>query len=266
VKQTDELAKLQTAVFTYEKGGVSVDLIGAVHLADRQYYEFLNDYFERYEVLLFEMVGGEHLGGAAKLEAEDDADIRIDAVEPGEEPAEGDAEENRLAGLTALYGSMEKALGLEGQGAVVDYMAENFVHADLTMDEFEALQKERGESLLSFMLESGLAAEKPEAEPNSFRLMGGLLAGRSDLVKLEMMDTMAAGDTQIDSIAGENVIISDRNSKCLQVLDEQIAGGKKKVGIFYGAAHFPDLERRLKQRGFKRTSSKWLNAWVVKKP
>lgn len=264
VKQTDELAKLQTAMFRYEKDGVQVDLIGAIHLADRQYYEFLNDHFKQYEVLLFEMVGGENLGGVANLEAEAEMAEEDDVQAPPE--ADDGKEENRLAGLTVLYSSMQELLGLEGQAAVIDYMAKNFVHADLTMDEFEALQDERGESLFSFMLMSGLAAERPEVEPNAFRLLGGLLSGRSDLVKLEMMETMAAGDTQIDAIAGENVIITDRNAKCMEVLDRQIAAGKKKIGIFYGAAHFPDLERRLQVQGFKRTFSKWVNAWVVKKP
>ena len=32
----------------------------------------------------------------------------------------------------------------------------------------------------------------------------------------------------------------DRDAKCLEVL-----AGKKKLGIFYGAAHFPDMEKRL---------------------
>jgi hypothetical protein len=144
-------------------------------------------------------------------------------------------------------------------------MAENFVHADLTMAEFENLQKEKGESLLSFMLQAGIAAERPEREPNTLRLMRGILSGRSDLVKLEMMETMAAGDTQIDSLAGENVIITDRNVRCMEVLDAQIKEGKKKIGIFYGAAHFPDMERRLVEMGFEKVSSKWLTAWHVAK-
>ena len=37
VKETEDGAKLQTAVFGYEKDGIRVDLIGAIHLADRKY-------------------------------------------------------------------------------------------------------------------------------------------------------------------------------------------------------------------------------------
>lgn len=249
VKETEEAVKLQTAVFGYEKDGVRVDLVGAIHLADKRYYEFLNKYFENYEVLLFEMVGGEHLGG-------------------GKKPAvvkEPDKEDN-LAGLRVIYETMERALGLTGQGALIDYFAENFVHADLTMAEFEALQEERGESLLGFMIQAGIAAKRPSREPDSLNLMRGMLTGRADLVKLELMHTMAEGDEQIDSLAGENVIIGDRNAKCLEVLDQQVAAGKKNIGIFYGAAHFPDMERQLLEGGYKQVSRKWLTAWRVAKP
>jgi len=133
------------------------------------------------------------------------------------------------------------------------------------MAEFEALQEERGESLLGFMIKAGIAAKKPSREPNSINLMRGMLTGRSDLVKLELMHTMAEGDTQIDSLSGENVIIGDRNGKCLEVLAEQVVAGKKNVGIFYGAAHFPDMERQLVAKGYKQVSRKWLTAWRVAK-
>jgi len=270
VKETDPFAKLQTAVFEYEKDGVRVDLIGAIHLADRRYYEFLNKYFKNYEVLLFEMVGGERLGGE-RLGGERLGGERLGGARENveEEPGKADLmevpEADNLEGLRKLYVSMEKALGLVGQSAVIDYMAENFVHADLTMEEFEAKQKERGESLMGFAFQASMLAEKPSKEPNSLRLLQGLLGGRPDLVKLELMQTMEQGDKQIDALAGENVIISDRNARCMEVLSKELASGRKKVGVFYGAAHFPDMERRLEKLGFKKVSSKWLTAWSVRK-
>ncbi|MFM2196574.1 MAG: hypothetical protein RLZZ505_6 [Verrucomicrobiota bacterium] len=249
IREDDEVARLQTAYFGYEKDGVRVDLIGAIHIADKRYYEFLNQSFGDYESLLFEMVGGERLGGGEKK------------PDPEPEPAE-----NKLAALLTVYETMEKSLGLSGQGAVIDYTAENFVHADLTMKEFEALQEERGESLLGFMVQAAISAERPSREPNSINLMRGMLGGKPDLVKLELMHTMADADKQIDSIDGANVIIGDRNARCIEVLDREMAGGKKNIGIFYGAAHFPDLERRLLEKGFARVSTKWATAWRVSKP
>ena len=48
-------------------------------------------------------------------------------------------EENQLDGLWKVYALMEKALGLVVQGKVIDYSV-IFLHADLTMREFEALK------------------------------------------------------------------------------------------------------------------------------
>lgn len=249
IREDAEASRLQTAYFGYEKDGVKVDLIGAIHIADKRYYEFLNDSFEDYEALLFEMVGGERLGGGEK------------APEPEAKP-----QENKLAALLTVYETMEKTLGLSGQGAVIDYTAKNFVHADLTMKEFEDLQEERGESLLGFMIQSALTAKRPAREPSSINLMRGMLGGKPELVKRELMHSLADADKQIDSLDAENVIIGDRNARCIEVLDREIAAGKKKIGIFYGAAHFPDLERRLSEKGFTRVSSKWVTAWRVAKP
>src|SRR6188472_1942551 len=58
----DRPAAMQTAVVTYTsktRPGVSIDLIGAVHIADRSYYDELNKQFEGYDVVLYELVAPE---------------------------------------------------------------------------------------------------------------------------------------------------------------------------------------------------------------
>ena len=40
-----------------------------------------------------------------------------------------------------------------------------------------------------------------------------------------------------------------------------IASGKKEIGIFYGAAHMTDMEKRLKEMGFNKISTEWRVAW-----
>jgi hypothetical protein len=47
----------------------------------------------------------------------------------------------------------------------------------------------------------------------------------------------------------------------LEVMDKQIAAGKKRLAIFYVAAHLADMEARLLKKGFKRTQTEWLKAW-----
>ena len=70
VDEDDAAARLQTAVTRYEKDGASVDLIGAIHIADKAYYEKLGDRFKTYDALLFEMIGGEKFANAQNSAAE----------------------------------------------------------------------------------------------------------------------------------------------------------------------------------------------------
>ena len=54
-----ENSKLQTSVVRYVRGDQIVDLVGAVHLADPGYFDSLNAQLAQYDVVLYEMVGGE---------------------------------------------------------------------------------------------------------------------------------------------------------------------------------------------------------------
>ena len=245
VDEDDKGARLQTAVTRYEKDGTSVELIGAVHVADKAYYEKLNERFKGYDALLFEMVGGEKAAG---------------------EPAPAaDAKARNFSGLHKMYDMAAKFLNLTGQMQVIDYKAPNFVHADLTLDEFAKLQEERGESLLGFALKAGKDAPEPAKQPDPAKLLAAMLSGKSNLVKLEIVHTLGQGDDQIAAFAGESVIITDRNQRCIDVMNREIAAGKRKLGVFYGAAHFPDMEKRLTDAGFKRAGQEWLTAWDIPK-
>ena len=256
VDEDDSAARLQTAVIRYEKDDVRVDLIGAIHIADKEYYESLDKRFKDYDALLFEMVGGERLGGAGNAEPADEE------AAPADQGAKGKA----LAGLHKVYGMVSKSLNLTGQMEHIDYRAPNFVHADLTYAEFERMQKERGESLIGFALKAGKDAPEPEKAPNPMRLITALLAGKPDVVKLEIVHTLGQGDDQIAALAGESVILDDRNQRCIEVMDREIAAGKRKLGVFYGAAHLPDLEKRLLEKGFREVKRQWLTAWNIPKP
>ena len=247
VNEDDKAARLQTAVTRYEKDGASVDLIGAVHIADKAYYEKLGERFKSYDALLFEMIGGERLADAAKQAAAD-----------GEKEAD-------FSALHKVYDMAARFLKLTGQMENIDYTAKNFVHADLTFDEFAEMQKERGESLLGFAFKAGRDAPEPARQPDPTKLLAALLSGKSNLVKLEIVHTLGQGDDQIAAFAGESVIISDRNQRCIDVVTRELAAGKKNLGVFYGAAHFPDMEKRLLDRGFKRVKQEWLTAWDIPK-
>src|SRR4029079_6287211 len=58
---------------------------------------------------------------------------------------------------------------------------------------------------------------------------------------------------------GGSAIITERNKTCFEVLDKQNAAGKKRIAIFYGAGHLPDMQKRLEtDYGFRRASESWL--------
>lgn len=250
VLEDDVSARLQTSIATLEKNGVEVDLIGAIHIADKAYYEMLNQTFTHYDSLLFEMVGGDKMA-------------RGDAADNSDEAKE----DSSLSGLRGIYEMVAKFLSLSGQADVIDYQAKNFVHADLSIKEFERKQKERKESLLGLALKAGSnPANDNVKQPDANRLMAAMLMGNSNLMKLELIHTLGQGDDQISMFAGETVIVTDRNARCLDVLEQEIAKGRKKLGIFYGSAHFPEMEKTLVKQGWKRKGDAWLTAWNINKP
>src|SRR5690606_13727646 len=139
-----------------------------------------------------------------------------------------------LAGLQVLYHAIANFLKLRGQMGIIDYQAKNFVHADLTHAEFEQMQAQRGESLAGFALQAGRHAKKPGKQPNAAKLLLGVIAGKPNLVKLELVHTLSQGDDQIAALTGETVIITDRNRRCVEVMERQLEEGRRKLGIFYG--------------------------------
>ena len=59
--------------------------------------------------------------------------------------------------------------------------------------------------------------------------------------------------------------LKDQYLAALKVFQKELAKGKKKIGIFYGAAHMPDFEKRLREDfGLKRDSEQWLTAWDLR--
>ncbi len=251
IDENEQVARLQTSVTGYQKGDVTVHLIGAVHIADKKYYEILNESFAKYDALLFEMVGGENINKKKAANPEQ------------EEKRGGDLQANLLRGMVK---GMSRFLKLASQVEMIDYSAKNFVHADLTAKQFEKKQDAKGESLLSFAMSAAQQAQNEGVkQPSPAKLFAALLSGNSNMLKLEMMKNLGNGDDEIAALAGNNVIIGDRNAKCIKVLRKQVKKGRKRIGIFYGAAHNPDLEARLFKMGYTKGGQEWLTAWDVPK-
>lgn len=274
ILKKDKLAsELQTSVIRFQDSAqfpdTTVDLIGAIHLGEASYYRTLNDSFSQYDVLLFEAVMPESAVRSG---------FRPGAVKGTGRTLSDEEEWNQAKiGLQAISGlqlAMKDALGLEFQLAGIDYTAANFVHADMTQEEFEASMERRGESFSEMLVrEMGKAAvDQQSRNPMAQQLdmMLSLLSSDRTYRIRRIAAVELARANEGDAFAGSDgtsTIITERNIKALKVLRRQLASGRKKIGIFYGAGHFPDMEKRLEgEFGFTRGQEKWITAWKLRKP
>ncbi len=259
VRWVDESAEesLQTAVVRFTRpDGATVDLVGAVHIADKAYYQALNERFTRYDAVLYELVGGPMPTTKAEKEA------RTQQKETA-----------NLAWLGQMQQTMQRTLELTSQMTEVDYSPKNFVHADVTLEKFNQLREQKNESFVGLLLRAWVAqtemqeSGKMAKEPDLAKLVGILLSGDSATELKRIIG--AEFDTVEDLVAGiegadGTAIIGERNKVALDVLRQQLNAGKRKLAIFYGAAHLPDMEKRLTADGWKRAAPEWLKAWEIK--
>lgn len=234
--------KLETAISTYRNdAGVTVHLVAAIHIADKSYYDGLNKTFKGYDSVLYEMVKPKEAG----------------PPQPGEERS------NSFISIVQRF--MKDTLDLKFQLDQIDYTAPNFVHADLDYETFQKMEEERGESIWSLMLAQMLKqmANPPENQPEIG--IGDLLGAlgspdRARQLKLLLARQFGDIEDQMSSFGG-TVLITERNKACFKVLDKEIAGGKQNLGIFYGAGHMGDMEKRLLDMGFHRSGLEWRLGW-----
>ncbi len=227
--------------------GRIVDLVGVVHIGQREYYQDLKTKLADYEVVLYELV------------APDGTRIRPE-----------DLEERRSL-LASMQTGMKEMLNLEYQLELIDYMATNFRHADMSPDEFMEDLESRGDGLWKMaarMMGAGLATQAANGGDAGL-VLALFSADRSMKLKQVMarqltdVDAVTAG---MDDATGDNTLIKGRNRKAFEVLSEELAAGKKTVGVFYGAGHLSDMAERLeKEFGMRPTTTTWLTAWDLQR-
>ena len=113
--------------------------------------------------------------------------------------------------------------------------------------------RERGESIWGIVLRMmGYAmaqqANDPEKSSDADLLLALFDKNRALALKRVMAEQFDDIEGSLLAIEGPegSTIVSGRNKAALEVLRKQIAGGKKKIAIFYGAAHMPDFQQRLR--------------------
>jgi hypothetical protein len=242
---------METSVSRYVSSeGVVVELVSAVHVGEVSYYEALNKEFENCDVVLYELVAPE-----------------------GTRVPKGGGK-SRGGVISGLQNGMKDMLNLEFQLNGIDYTRDNFVHADMSPDDFEKAMADRGESIWSMMFRvMGQAMAQQAAgknAPNDFELLMALFdKNRALKLKRILAGQFENLEFVTTALSGPNgsALIEGRNQAALKVLKKQIDAGKKKIAIFYGAGHMPDMEKHLiADFHLKHDGERWLEAWNLRDP
>ena len=244
--------ELQTTIVTLtNENGVELDLVAAVHLGEAEYYAQLNEYFTTRDAVLYELV-----------------------AEANQIPVGDGAGSSSLIGF--IQQSMADFLQVGFQLNEIDYTPNNFLHADLTPSQLQALMASKNESFLTMFLDLAMTQMEEQSGAASERL--------SPITMLSILRAMNAEDlsaafkylfaAELGRSGGVMVgaeleqqftILGDRNEVALRVLNEALQNpDMQRISIFYGAAHMPGIERAaVSEMGFSRKSERWLSAWVI---
>jgi hypothetical protein len=243
---------LETAIVRYRSCDASepwtVDLVAALHIAEKSYYEQLNHEFASYDAILYELVASE------------DSQTPQPGAPTGNHP------------LTLVQNGMKDMLGLEYQLKAIDYTCKNMVHADMSPDEFVRSMEQKGEtpvSMFSRMVGYGIARQNQSSDAmSSGQLLFALFdKNRALALKRIMAEQINDGDGSLTALEGPNgsTLISGRNKVALKVLQEQVAQGKRRLAVFYGAGHMPDMQKQLNELcQVELVETRWLPAWDLK--
>lgn len=240
---------LDTAVRKFVgENGVCVDLVGAIHVAEKSYYKELNKLFEDYDVVLYEVV-----------------------AEEGTRP---EPEEDKSPSSVIGFAQFQFAnlLGLVHQLEHIDYKKENMVHADLSPKEFAEAMKARNDGFAAWYFREvgfSMARKNPKASDSddSKIILAFFKKNRKKALKDALADQFASMDSEqaMKGTSDGTSIITDRNNRVLEKLKEILKDdSKKKIAIFYGAAHLPEFSEKL-QSDFNMKpqddQTLWIEAW-----
>lgn len=249
--KADGHAELQTAIVSFQNpSGCTVDLVSAVHIGDPQYFRQLNQHLASYDAVLYEMVGG-----------------------PVETRGENEAAPE--VGMTHLLQRVvQSMLGLKYQLDGIDYNRPNFVHADATWQQWEELMAAKNQSMASLFLralemqdseEVKKVMESMKGEEAMTSLVTAITKFNPEKFKRALAPLLSESEGFIQTLEGQDgtVLISERNKIVMGALQDEIAKGKKRIAVFYGAGHMPDFKQRLEAAGFAERRTEWLTAWNI---
>ena len=161
----------------------------------------------------------------------------------------------------------------------IDYTRKNMVHADTTAEEFERMQRERGETMLTLFgraMQVQMAAEmNGTVDPatrglDTFELIR-ILMSRDAATEFKKALAKMLAQTEAMTAAMEtteaSAILSGRNDVAGKKLKQVLADRKqRRIAVFYGCAHMPGIEASLvTNMKAKAAGEEWLAAWTMPK-
>lgn len=194
-------------------------------------------------------------GAAADIELADQPPIS--SAEKGEEPGI----QKRLADTFGLAFQLEE----------MDTSGEKYVNADLSIDEVDALLRERGgdgSMLFDMIGGSGLMTDIAGVVLKLIERMPGVAVRGKVMLMVMLGESEVLFEAGVPGMEGLlEVLIDRRNDRVVEDLaevlnrDEAMEAG---VGIIYGAGHMADLHARLVERfGYRPVDHGWLTAMRV---
>jgi hypothetical protein len=227
-----------------------VDLVGAIHIADKGYYDELNTRFTKYDAVLYELVAPE-----------------------GTYVPKGRGTSNSHP-LGALQNGMKSMLNVEHQLEQIDYTQKNMIHADMSPTEFlESMDKKNeGFAQMYFkMIGAAMAAQSEQTaagSPDVALLTAMFSNDRPRQLKIALAKQFEGMETLLEGFSGPDgsTLITERNKRALDVLEKELDKGTAKMAIFYGAGHLAAMNKQLGERfDMKPVSVEWLEAWNLRK-
>lgn len=242
--------------------GRQVDLIGAIHIGEEDYYRRLNRLMGQYDKLLFEMVGGDDVQELLRLLKRGDA-LSSDELKRADELTAkiiADQNANPLGSLISwVQTHTAEQTRLANQSELIDYTRDHFVFADMSMAQYREASRDLLKGSFSDLALLFVVPGMPVAD--QLLAQYHLLVGSPESARRALL-ACCSYPTPPD--AGDGLIIGARNAVCMQVLDRVMQDEQvKRIGIFYGSAHLRDLDLRLRERGFTLTAVRWLRAFSV---
>ena len=274
VRRDGALSSLETSIVTF-KGkyqasddavrDVTVDLIGAIHIAEDEYYQKLNEIFKNYDAVVFELV------------TDSDGDLGA-IIQESREKKKKEQSLNPLNLISYFQESAGQFLRLSYQIDGIDYLAPNLRRGDCTPLEFIGWLFTNGD-VADFLAET-FARSFLESVPGSTEgAVVSILCSKDKRLATKRLFALELADSSLGDVKNEyralgknnddssepreNAIIHLRNKKALAVVRQELDAGRSRVALFFGAAHLPDLGLRLESDfGLTRQPDvQWLKAW-----